>query len=97
MEDAIKYYEDKSEFRGYHGKDNYGKPKMDYIKNIIAKTDEELFEECKSTIWLSAYAANNPRSDYHWHCDVCYDESVRRGSGIYKQAYDKVYKDEFGG
>ena len=30
-------------------------------------------EETERMIWLSAFANNNPRSDYHWRCDACYD------------------------
>lgn len=39
-------------------------------------------------IWLSAYASNNPRSDYHWQCDACYDECKKRGKeDIYNRAH----------
>lgn len=42
-------------------------------------------------IWLSAYANNNPRSDYHWQADACYDEAARRGKPeLYVQAYEKA-------
>lgn len=50
-----------AEFPGYS---NYGKPKEEYIRKIFAMTEEELFKECDTIIWLSAYAASNPRSDY---------------------------------
>ena len=81
--------------RDYAGKDNYGKPKSDYLAKIAAMTDEELFAECQSKIWLSAYAANNPRSDYHWHCDACYDESQRRkDKEIYSRAHKAVVRAE---
>ena len=75
----------------YTGKDNYGKPKSEYIAKIAAMSDEQLQSECESKIWLSAYANNNPRSDYHWHVDACYDECAKRGKGdIYKNAYKSV-------
>lgn len=75
----------------YTGKDNSGKPRADYVAKIVAMSDEELFKETKSKIWLSAYAGNNPRSDYHWHVDVCYDEWVHRGKvDQYTEAYNKI-------
>ena len=73
-----------------------GKLKAAYIeyRARIAGLDDAAFEEeAKSKIWLSAYAANNPKSDYHWHCDLCYDESVRRGgekAPIYSAAHKRA-------
>ena len=70
------------------GKDNYGKPKSDYLTKLAEMDDASLFEEMKSKIWLSAYAANNPRSDYHWQCDACYDEGQRRKKPeLYERAH----------
>lgn len=74
----------------YTGNDNYGKPKAEYLARIAAMNDVELEEECKSKIWLSAYASNNPRSDYHWHCDACYDEAKRRDESA--SIYDRAFK-----
>jgi hypothetical protein len=69
-------------------KDNYGKPRSEYIEKLKTLDEEKLFEETKNKIWLSAYASNNPRSDYHWHCDACYDECNRRERpDIYTKAY----------
>ena len=69
--------------------DNHGKPKSDYLQKIASMDDDALFEETKSKIWLSAYASNNPRSDYHWHVDACYDECQKRGKPkIYTRAYN---------
>lgn len=71
------------------GKDNYGNPNSDYVAKIAAMSDWELFEETKNKIWLSAYASNNPRSDYHWQADACYDECKNRGQhDLYQRAYD---------
>lgn len=80
------------EFSGrYKGNDNYGKPKKEYLKKMVLMTDEELRKECENKIWLSAYASNNHRSDYHWHCDCCYDECKRRGKeDIYSKAHKSV-------
>lgn len=75
----------------YFGNDNRGHPKADYLARLAAMDDEELQRECAGKIWLSAYAANNPRSDYHWHVDACYDECQRRGKPeIYQQGYNRA-------
>ncbi len=75
----------------YKGNDNYRKPKIEYLKKLVKMTDEQLLKECESKIWLSAYANNNPRSDYHWHADACYDECKNRDKpDIYKRAYKKI-------
>lgn len=76
----------------YAGLDNYRKPKADYINRLYGMTDDELSKECETKIWLSAYASNNPRSDYHWHCDACYDAAKDRDeqAAIYSNAYDKI-------
>lgn len=72
----------------YSGKDNSGKVRTEHLKKLVQMTDEQLMQECKDKIWLSAFASNNPRSDYHWHCDACYDECQRRGKGdIYNAAH----------
>jgi len=77
--------------------DNYGKPKSEFIESLKIKTESELYDVCKEYIWLSAYASNNPRSDYHWKCDACYDECANRGKngagGIYERAHKSVMKD----
>lgn len=81
----------------YLGNDNSGKPKSNYLKNVSLMTDEELAKECESKIWLSAYASNNPRSDFHWQVDACYDECEKRKKGfIYDQAYKNVSKSVLG-
>ena len=75
----------------YEGTDNYGKPKSDYLAGLADMDDKQLREECDGKIWLSAYANNNPRSDYHWQCNACYDECNRRGKlHIYEQSHKYV-------
>lgn len=77
----------------FTGNDNSGKPKKDYVERLKSMTDEELSTETERKIWLSAYASNNPRSDYHWHSDACYCEWIRRGKEEgYERAYNKVAK-----
>ena len=75
----------------YSGLDNYGKPKQEFLDTLASIDDKELGKKCDLYIWLSAYAANNPRSDYHWRCDACYDETARRGKvEIYELAYNNL-------
>jgi hypothetical protein len=74
----------------YAGNDNYGKPKSEYINKIAGMEYNDLMKETEQKIWLSAYAGNNPRSDYHWQCDACYDEWVKR-EGTGSKSYDKAW------
>lgn len=75
----------------YEGNDNYGKPRIDYVTKIYGYSYDSLFEETKSMIYLSSYAANNARSDYHWMCDACYDAWTDRDDKAgYQKAYDEV-------
>jgi hypothetical protein len=69
--------------------DNYGKPTSLYIEKLKEMDKDQLLKETEGMIFLSAFAGNNPKSDYHWQCDACYDECVSRdGLGlIYNQAY----------
>lgn len=92
---AVEQLLKKGEFTGkYNGLDNHKKPKRAYLEKVVNMTDEELLKECVSKIWLSAFANNNPKSDYHWHCDCCYDECQRRNrEDIYKKAYDEASSD----
>lgn len=69
--------------------DNQGKPRKDYLLRIAAMSEAELLKESKDKIWLSAYASNNPRSDYHWQADACYAECQnRKRPDIYREAYE---------
>lgn len=86
-------YRDKLE---YKGTDNYGNSKTIYLDKIAAMSDEDLKNETYSMIYQSARCSNNHRADWHWKCDVCYDESLLRDGDIYQAAYDKCYKDHIG-
>lgn len=73
------------------GKDNYGKPKQEFADKLAAADDEKFIEIAADKIWLSAYANSNPRSDYHWQADACYDEAQRRGKpGLYSRAWSQA-------
>jgi len=79
----------------YEGNDNYGRPKADYLAKLDAMDDEQLGRECYSMIYQSARCNNNPRADWHWMVDACYDEAAKRDEkgSIYCKAYDDCYKD----
>lgn len=73
------------------GKDNYGKPRQYYADRLAAMSDQEFIKAAEQDIWLSAYASNNPRSDYHWQADLCYKEAQRRGNPeLYSEAFRKA-------
>ena len=84
----------KALLKKFSGKDNYKKPKADYLERLFSMPDKALYEETRNAIWRSAYAANNPRSDYHWQCDATYDEWVRRGNpDKYSRAHAAVSRE----
>jgi hypothetical protein len=75
----------------FEGKDNYGKPWAEYIEKVAQMTDEQIVEECEQKIWLSAFAANNPRSDYHTHVDILWAECHHRGKEeLYSRGYEQA-------
>jgi hypothetical protein len=68
--------------------DNRGRPQSIYVERLKEMTEGALLKEAEHKIWLSSYAQNNPRSDYHWQCRACYEECERRGRGdIYERAW----------
>jgi len=73
----------------FSGNDNFGVPKIEYIEKLRKMSNEELFKETKYLIYLSAYANNNPRSDYHWKVEACY--------GVLEEKrlkdYDRIHKE----
>lgn len=94
VDEAVKSIVDKymESNADYNGNDNYNQPKSEYISKVITMSDDLLLEECKRFIFLSAYASNNWRSDYHWKCDLCYDECQRRNKGdIYTKAHKLAF------
>lgn len=75
----------------YDGLNNDGKPKANYLAQITSMDDAALGVAAENMIWLSAYANNNPKSDYHWMADAIYDEcQTRKKPEIYTRAYDKA-------
>jgi len=82
----------------YSGKDNYGRPKARYLGKISGMDDTTLSRECYNMIYHSARCANNPRADWHWMVDACYDEAKKRNTdaNIYSKAFDRCYADHAG-
>ncbi len=63
----------------------------DFREKLEKASDDELREFCRRYIWLSAYANNNPHSDFHWMCDFCYDECKRRDKiSTYTEEHSKL-------
>jgi len=81
----------------YEGNNNSGKPKSEYLAKIAAMTDDELEKEAERMIWLSAFANNNPRSDFHWMVDAIWDEcKSRNDTTIYDRAFGAASGDTAG-
>jgi len=58
-----------------------------------AKTDEEFVKDAEMQIWLSAFAANNPRAPAHVEADRAYDEAKRREKPwLYQRAWNEAYR-----
>ncbi len=73
------------------GTDNSGKPRQAFADKIAALDDREFQAEAAHRIWLSAFANNNPRSDFHWQADACYADAARRGKPeLYMAAWQAV-------
>jgi hypothetical protein len=73
------------------GRSNYSVPAQGFADSIAASDDEQLVQTTEEIIWLSAYADNNPASDYHWQASACYYEAQRRGNaGLYEEAYERA-------
>jgi hypothetical protein len=84
---------DVDKYAKYSGIDNDKVPKRDYIDKLSGMTDRELYEESYNMVYLSSYAVNNIRSDYHWKVDACRDECDRREGDIFNTAFDECRKD----
>jgi len=56
-------------------------------------TDEEYLKAAEMQLWLSAFAANNPRAPAHKHADEAYDEAQRREKPwLYQRAWNASYR-----
>jgi hypothetical protein len=73
------------------GKDNYGKSRQGFADTLAGFDDVSFIAFAENKVWLSAYADNNRRSDYHWQADACYDEAGRRGKPeLYERAWQQA-------
>ncbi len=72
------------------GKDNSGNPRLNYVRRVLEMTEAGYLKEAEHKIWLSAYAANNPKSDYHWHIDALFWIGERNFPGLYDRAYKRA-------
>jgi hypothetical protein len=78
------------------GMDNYRKPRQAFADKIAAMDDKVFVHHTETIIWLSAFANNNSKSDYHWQADTCSDEAKRRGKPeLYTTAWQQA-KDSAG-
>lgn len=69
------------------GSGNYG-PRQVFADHLFEMDDETFVKQAEQSIWLAAYAANNPISDYHWQVDACYQEALRRDNPkLYERAW----------
>ncbi len=67
-----------------------------FSEKLATFTHQELYEACKQYIWLSAYASNNPRSNYHRMCDACYSKCSQLGlTELYDYAWHTQAKHNF--
>lgn len=65
----------------------------EYNDKLTSMNLQELEKEAENTIFLSAYANNNPRSDYHWMTDCVYDEChLRDKANLYFKAHERISK-----
>lgn len=56
-------------------------------------SDDEFLDRAETQIWLSAFAANNPRAPAHQEADNAYDEAQRRKKPwLYQRAWNAAYR-----
>jgi len=69
--------------------------RSEYSERLKVLSDDELVSETENRVWLSSYAANNPRSKYHAECDATYDECKRRQKPwLYQRGWNAAYESE---
>jgi hypothetical protein len=73
------------------GTDNYGCPRQHFADSLAASDEAQYLQTAEEYIWLSAYADNNRRSDYHWKADAAYAEAKRRRKPeLYTRAWNRA-------
>ncbi len=60
--------------------------------NWRSLSDEEYLDNAERQIWLSAFAANNPRAPAHRETDAAYDEAkARKKPWLYNRAWNAAW------
>jgi len=60
---------------------------------LEAMDDAKLQSTVEHYVWLSGYAANNPKSEYHAKCDATYAECERRQKPwLYQRGWNSAYR-----
>lgn len=73
---------------------DFDKAEAEYLEELRGLDEAQLRKEANQMIWLSAYASNNARSDYHWKVDAVFGECERRGRGdIYREEHAKLMRE----
>jgi hypothetical protein len=73
------------------GRNNYGQPRQNFADQLALFDDASFQKETEQCVWLSAFANNNLRSDYHWMADACYAEAKRRDKPeLYRTAWERA-------
>lgn len=62
-------------------------------KDWAEMTDQKYLEVAEQQIWLSSFAANNPRAPAHLQTDLAYAEAKRREKPwLYQRAWNSAYR-----
>jgi len=73
------------------GTSNYDRPAQEWADKVAALDDDQFVSEGAEAIYWSAWANNNPTSDYHYQATVFYYDAQRRGNpGLYQQAFEQA-------
>ena len=58
-----------------------------------ALDDNQFVHKAADTIWMSAYANNNPKAPAHKQADAAHEEAERRGKPyLYQRAWNKAFR-----
>lgn len=72
------------------GTDSRGRPRQDFAVRLASYGVPEYLEVTVLCI-VKAAAAGDPRSDWHWMSEACFDEARRRGCpGLYSRAVEMI-------
>lgn len=65
----------------------------DYKERLCNMGDDELYQETKLNILMSAYAWNHTNSHHHLRCDATYDAWKSRNKlSMYQKAHEEVVR-----